>query len=147
VSTPRKVMDNTPGNPTPISPACKIVGRIDLDKEEPMTNSNRKGKRGELEAAKALRTWLGCEARRGQQFAGGTDSPDVLTSIENVHFEVKRCEKLQLYKAVDQAITDADGKVPVVLHRANRHHWVAIVPLCELPRLAEALNSPTEKGA
>jgi len=136
VNQSRKVLDN----PSPISPVGKIVGRIDLDKEDTMTNSRRKGKDGELEASAALRTWLGCEARRGQQYSGGTDSPDVLTSIEGVHFEVKRCEKLQLYKAVDQAITDADGKVPVVLHRANRRTWLAIVPLCELPRLAKRLT-------
>jgi hypothetical protein len=40
-------------------------------------NSRNKGKRGELEAAHML-THEGFPARRGQQFSGGTDSPDVV---------------------------------------------------------------------
>jgi hypothetical protein len=35
---------------------------------------------------------FGGQARRGQQFAGGTDSPDVISSHENLHLEVKRVE-------------------------------------------------------
>jgi Holliday junction resolvase len=53
-------------------------------------NSNQKGKRGEREAA-AFLTDEGFPARRGQQFAGGTDSPDVVCeSLSGLHFEVKR---------------------------------------------------------
>ena len=40
-------------------------------------NSRTKGKRGELELAKALRLY-GYDARRGQQYHGGADSPDVI---------------------------------------------------------------------
>jgi hypothetical protein len=56
-------------------------------------NSRNKGKRGELEAAKFLAS-EGFPARRGQQFSGGTDSPDVLCeALPRIHFEVKRTEK------------------------------------------------------
>lgn len=51
-------------------------------------NSRDKGVRGELVFAKHLRE-LGFTARRGQQHAGGPESPDVVTSLDNIHFEVK----------------------------------------------------------
>jgi len=98
--------------------------------------SRRKGQRGELEAAAELRRLFRVEARRGRQYHGGDDAPDVKTAIEGVHFEVKRVEALRLYPALAQAAGDAGPKVPVVLHRANGQPWVAIVPLNDLPRLA-----------
>ncbi len=55
-----------------------------------------------------------------------------------MHFEVKRAESLQLYAAMEQAIEDAVGKVPVVLHRKNNQPWLVIVPLDELYRLAKS---------
>lgn len=101
--------------------------------------SNRKGKRGELEAAAEIRRLFGTEARRGRQFQGSDDSPDVLTAIPDVHVEVKRTEVLRLHEALAQAIEDAGTKVPLVLHRANRHPWIAVVRLDDLPRLAVQL--------
>lgn len=99
--------------------------------------SRRKGKRGELEAACELNRLFGIEARRGQQFAGSPDSPDVRTDLEKVHFEVKRCESLRLFAAMEQAIHDAGTeRVPVVLHRANNRPWVAVVRLDDLPALS-----------
>ena len=104
-------------------------------------SSRNKGKRGEREAAKALAKVLGCTARRGQQFAGGTDSPDLITSIAGVHFEVKRTESLSLYKAIDQAQTDCKpDDVPVVLHRRNHQPWLVVVELERLPELIEAIG-------
>ncbi len=97
-----------------------------------MTNSNRKGKRGELELAK----WLserGHTARRGQQYRGGGDSPDVVCDSLPLHFEVKRTERLRLHEAVEQAIADAaEGQTPVVAYRASRRPWLAILKLDDL---------------
>ena len=101
--------------------------------------SRRKGKRGELEVAAEIRRIFRTEARRGRQYRGTDESPDVLTDIHGVHIEVKRTEALRLYEALEQAIGDAGEKVPVVLHRANRRPWVAIVRLDDLPRLAVQL--------
>jgi hypothetical protein len=101
--------------------------------------SRRKGKRGELEAAAELRRLFRTKASRGRQYQGTDESPDVLTAIPKVHFEVKRVEALRLYEALAQAIEDAGEHVPVVLHRANRRPWVAIVRLEDLPRLAVQL--------
>lgn len=100
---------------------------------------NRKGKRGELEAAAEIRRLFRTEARRGRQFQGSDDSPDVVSDIPDVHVEVKRTEVLRLHEALAQAIEDAGTKVPLVLHRANRRPWIAIVRLDDLPRLAVQL--------
>lgn len=97
-------------------------------------NSRDKGKRGELEWRDEL-VARGYEARRGQQHAGGGDSPDVVHNIPGVHFEVKRTERLSLYDAVNQARRDAAGKMPVVAHRCNgsrrkddcRGEWLVVL--------------------
>lgn len=102
-------------------------------------HSRRKGKRGELEAAAEIRRLFHVAARRGQQFCGADESPDVLTGLIGVHLEVKRTEALRLYTALEQATGDAGENVPVVLHRANGQPWVAVVRLDDLPRLATQL--------
>lgn len=91
-------------------------------------HSREKGKRGEREVAELLRE-NGFMARRGQQFKGGPDSPDVVHSIPRLHIEVKRTEAFQLYKALEQAddeITEAH-KMPVVFHRRNSQAWVVVM--------------------
>ncbi len=115
-------------------------------------NSRAKGARGEREWAEVLRTH-GYEARRGQQFAGGTDSPDVVCSMPNVHFEVKRNEKLNVLEAMEQAQRDkGEGKSPVVAHKRNRGPWLVTL-LAEdffnlisfgLEGLAQQIHKPTE---
>lgn len=99
----------------------------------------RKGAAGEREAAQAITEHLGLDANRGRQYHGGTDAPDVRIGLPGVHIEVKRCETLSLYVAIDQAQTDAGDSVPVVLHRRNHQPWLAIVPLDRLMELAEKL--------
>ncbi len=101
--------------------------------------SRRKGCRGELEAAAELRRLFKVEARRGRQYQGCDDAPDVQAAIDGVHFEVKRVEALHLYRALEQAIADAGQNVPLVLHRTNQKPWVAIVRLDDLPKLAVQL--------
>lgn len=94
-----------------------------------MTNSRRKGKDGELELASLLK-FHGYTARRGQQFSGGKDSPDVVCSpLKDFHFEVKRTNRGDIYGWMEQATRDANGKkIPVVMHRRDRQDWVAILP-------------------
>lgn len=100
-----------------------------------VTNSRAKGCRGELEAAALLRQY-GFEARRGQQFSGSPDSPDIKHSIPGVHIEVKRVEHLSLYKAMEQAEGDApEGSMPVVMHRRNRKPWVVVLKAEDFLRL------------
>ena len=93
-------------------------------------NSRQKGVTGEREFAQVLQERKLC-ARRGQQFAGGTDSPDVIcTSLSNIHFEVKRVQAGNPYLWLEQAIRDAgDLNYPVVAHRRNGKDWIAIVEM------------------
>ena len=90
-------------------------------------NSRAKGASAEREVAALIREY-GIEARRGQQFSGSADSPDVVADIPGWHLEVKRVENLSLYKAMDQAVRDSGaGRCPVVVHRRNGRSWVAIL--------------------
>ena len=88
--------------------------------------SRNKGKRGELEVAQLLRDH-GIPARRGVQYAGGNDSPDVV-GLDGVHIEVKRSETLALYPAMEQALTDAKpGDIATVWHRRSGRRWVVVL--------------------
>ena len=98
--------------------------------------SRQKGKRGEREAAAELGQLLGVDARRGVQFQGGPESPDVVLAGVNIHVEAKRVEALKLYDAIDQAASDAGTKVPCVWHRKNNRASVVIVETSRLLELA-----------
>lgn len=89
-------------------------------------NSRAKGARGEREWRDKL-VEHGFEARRGQQYSG-LGAPDVVSSLEDIHWEVKRCQKLHLYTAMEQARSDAgEEQMPVVAHRKNEQSWVVIL--------------------
>ena len=111
-------------------------------------NGNQKGKAGEREASALLREF-GFKARRGQQYSGGGDSPDVVHNIPNTHIEVKRTETLSIYKAIGQAREDSagTGNVPLVLHRRNGKEWLAILPAKDLLRtIRELINLYGERA-
>lgn len=92
-------------------------------------NSRAKGANGEREFAAVLKD-RNLEARRGQQFSGGSDSPDVVcSSLTGVHFEVKRVQAGNPYVWLAQAQRDAGKKLPVVAHRKNHKEWIAILPM------------------
>lgn len=85
-------------------------------------NSKRKGADGERELARKLRE-LGFEnARRGVQYQGGQDSPDVV-GIDGFHIECKRVEKLNIEDAMQQSERDAGTNVPLVIHRKDKERW------------------------
>ena len=101
-------------------------------------NSREKGKRGERQWRDVLRAH-GYMARRGQQFAGSPDSPDVVCDeLKWAHFEVKHVEHLNVYDGMAQAQRDARGKsrnaetlkaeigvrVPFLCHRRNFWPWL-----------------------
>lgn len=96
-------------------------------------NSRQKGAAAEREVANLLKSY-GYEARRGQQFSGGGDSPDVVAPDFPFHIEVKRVENLSLYKAMAQAVRDSkDLSIPpLVIHRRSNEKWVAILHLEDL---------------
>jgi hypothetical protein len=88
-------------------------------------NSNTKGKVAEREVAELLRAH-DFNARRGQQFSGGGDSPDVVSDL-GLHIEVKRVEAFNLYSAVEQAKKDCKSKEYAIFHRKNNKDWVTIL--------------------
>jgi Holliday junction resolvase len=95
--------------------------------------SRNKGKAGEREAAKELSKVLGCEARRGVQYSGGPDAPDVVTNIPGLHVEVKRVESFNAYTALEQA-------EPIVLHRKNKKKWIVVFSLERFSDLCSIIN-------
>jgi len=90
-----------------------------------MTNSKRKGKRGELELAQFLRLHGYDDARRTNQYCGTEGTSDVV-GLPGHHVEVKRTERLRLRAALDQAIGDSEGTglIPIVAHRQNSTEWL-----------------------
>ena len=87
-------------------------------------NSRQKGKVGEREFAALLREH-GFDARRGQQFSGSPDSPDVVSdALAWLHVEVKRVQNLNLADACAQAEGDSAGKPWIVAHRRNHAPWL-----------------------
>ena len=94
-------------------------------------NSRNKGKVGEREFASLLREH-GFDARRGQQFSGSPDSPDVVSeALAWLHVEVKRVQNLNLTDACTQAERDAGRGAPaghqkpwIVAHRRNHAPWL-----------------------
>jgi Holliday junction resolvase len=87
-------------------------------------NSREKGKRGERQWRDELRA-QGFAARRGQQFSGSPDSPDVISEdLPWIHFEVKAVERLNIEDAMDQARRDCSAKIPVVAHKRSFRPWL-----------------------
>lgn len=98
--------------------------------------SRNKGKRYERELANYLSD-NGFPSRRGQQFSGGGDSPDVVSEEFPFHIEAKRTERLMLYDAMSQSIRDAGDKPPCVIHRKNNSESMFT---CRLSDLVALLN-------
>jgi Holliday junction resolvase len=107
-------------------------------------NSREKGKRGERQWRDELRA-NGYHARRGQQYAGGGDSPDVVCDeLSFFHFEVKAVERLNIEVAMDQARRDQAGlgsnaagaaKMPVVAHKRCHRPWLVTMDAATFFRL------------
>ena len=106
-----------------------------------MTNSRAKGKRGELDAAKALNAALGTNARRSQQY-NGIGKGDIVDAIPGVHIEVKRYKTFGWWKHVRQAREDAEpGDIPVVMMRPDGDKdWHIAVPVKRLVEFVEAIG-------
>lgn len=99
-------------------------------------NSRAKGARGERAWRDLLREHGWTTARRGQQYSGSPDSPDVVCpELEGVHWEVKCVERLNLGDAMSQATRDAGERMPVVAHKRNRTDWLVTMRAADFLRL------------
>ena len=103
--------------------------------------SRNKGKRGELECAAELNEILPhANARRGKQFSGGDESPDVVApGLKGLWIEVKRREKLRLREWVDVAADQAGDLCPVVAHKKNGEGWLITIRMEDIPRFASGV--------
>ena len=97
-------------------------------KKKKRINSKDKGKRGErMFAAYLNENCKHADARRGQQFQGGPESPVVVSSLP-YHFEVKFRENLNVHKAMEQARKEAPPeKTPNVQWKKSREDWLTIL--------------------
>ena len=99
-----------------------------------------KGKVGEREWRDVLRSMGYADARRGQQYAGGADSPDVVGGIPGTHAEVKRVERLVIDDAIAQAVAECGASVPYVAHRRNRGEWLVTIRARDVEAFARAVT-------
>ena len=124
-------------------------------------NSRAKGARGERQWRDELRE-AGFAARRGQQFSGSPESPDVICDdLWFIHFEVKCVERLNIEDAMDQARRQArparnaasprtssglrppspqsgeglENLMPVVAHKRKHRRWLVTLEAKDLFRL------------
>ena len=90
--------------------------------------SREKGKRAERELANILKDY-GYDTRRGVQYNGADGSADVV-GLPGIHIESKHAERLNIYDAMAQAISDArEGEIPAVFHRKNNDYWKVTMKL------------------
>ena len=102
-------------------------------------NSRRKGAQGERDLANTLKKMGFDKARRGVQYSGSPDSPDVV-GIDGFHIECKRTERTDLYGWMKQAQRDCGDNVPIVVHRKNREGWLVIMTLEDFVKLIGESN-------
>ena len=103
-------------------------------------NSQRKGACGERELLSILQGHGINASRNTQRYVGGRNNPDISAEYLGIklHIEVKRRERIDLRSAVNQAVSDADGKAfPVVIHRSSRQPWMVTFRLDDLFREVE----------
>jgi|GEM_PF-548160 len=109
--------------------------------------SKRKGARGERMLASIL-SEAGFPARRGQQFKGGEDSPDVICPrLARWHWESKFAEQLRFRDWLAQAEGDSGGKPWIIAWKRKFGPWLAVMKLEDLldlirDRLPPEINLP-----
>lgn len=104
-------------------------------------SSIAKGKRNERLAAAKLQELLNVPCRRGVQYAGSPDSPDVVMD-KRIHLEIKACEALNINNAVLQAVKDSrETQVPVVLHKKNHKDWLCTFRLDDIRSFVSIIHS------
>lgn len=111
------------------------------------SSSRNKGANGERELAHILHETFSLEeVRRGFVFCRESD----LVGLKGIHVECKRVEKLNIDKAMEQAIAESekrkDGK-PTVFHRRNRKPWLVTMQLEDWIELYRAWRGEEKNGS
>ena len=91
-------------------------------------NSRAKGARGELMWADFCKGHGFPNVRRTAQYCGKTGEASDCIGLPNLHQEVKFVEALNIRKAMEQAIRDAEaegkGNIPIVAHKKSYCEWL-----------------------
>jgi hypothetical protein len=95
-----------------------------------------KGRRWEQEVARMLRPLFGDSVKRGYQArGGGKEAADV--DGTPYHIECKHGRLVNLRAALDQAIRDTDGRVPIVIAKDDRSPAMVLMRFDDWLRLEE----------
>jgi hypothetical protein len=96
-------------------------------------SSRTKGKVAELEVVHILQEHGWPEAERTSRGRAQYGSCDIRHGPQGCAIEVKRQEKLNVPKALDQLAANAmPGQIPLLIHRPSRHRWMVTLPLEDL---------------
>lgn len=88
------------------------------------------------------------KARRGQQFCGGGESPDVICEeLAYFHFEVKFVESLNVRKAMQQSEDECGEKIPILAHKTSNAKWLVTMLASDWLELIDNMDAPSETGA
>jgi len=100
--------------------------------------SRTKGAVGEREVVNILRDhgWPAMRTSDGRSQHGRGD----IAGVPGVVFEIRRAERLDLWRGLEDAQAHAvDGELPVLAFRRNRSGWWAAMPLERLVELLPAI--------
>jgi len=112
-----------------------------------MVNSRAKGARAERDLCQALKEILKWDARRSQQFCGNAGDADlVVEQCPNLFVESKMVEKLNVVQAMEKAVEQSGGALPILCHRKKRTGWLVTVRLEQLLELSQMVVSATPRG-
>lgn len=105
--------------------------------------SRNKGKRGERMAADIFRK-RGFKAKRGVQYRGGLNSPDINVEETDafINHEVKNMVRVDVYKALEQSHVDAGpDRVGVVVYKCSRKPWLVAMSLFDYINILQELTN------
>jgi len=92
-----------------------------------------KGAVAERQVLQVLRAHGWAHAQRSSDGRTQSARGDIAHGPEGCHIEIKRQERLNVPRAFDQVLADADDTLtPILVHRPSRHEWMATLPLDEL---------------
>ena len=115
-----------------------------------MTNSKKKGSRGERECRDVWRKHGYADAHRSQQFSGKGESSADLEGVDpGLHIECKLGYqyKSTIYKFMEQAKSDAKaGQIPIVNCRMDREEWLCVLRLDDFIEIWKGMCNGNYKG-
>lgn len=112
-----------------------------MENTKKITNGKQKGKRGELELSKIFREH-GYNARRSVQYNGKAENAKCdVVGVDGFHIECKRVERINVSKAMEQALRDKEGDdIPIVCHRKSKENWLVTMQLDDFFKILKHEN-------